>query len=414
MLDQFLRDGAAAHRLRANLFGPYLDSFAALVSGLGYARSTVRTQLKLLIGLGRWLTRHALGVGDLGTGAAEGFLRKRRRAGGVRRGDLHTFRLFLDHLQAKGVIPHPAPRVDRSSLGVLKTRYQEYLRRERGLSPVTGSGYWRVLRRLLVERFKAGPLRLRVLKPQDVTRFLLRHAHARSPKGAQTMVCALRSFFRFLYQHGDTAQDLSAAVLPIPSWRLAEVPKYLAPAEVARLLASCDRRCAGGRRDYALLLLLARLGLRAGEVVRLELDDIDWRAGELMVRGKGSFLDRLPLPQDVGNALVAYLRTDRHSCSTRCVFVRMRAPRRGFNHPSTVSTIVRRAVERAGLAPPTRGAHLLRHSLATGLLRQGASLAEIGEVLRHRSPNTTEIYAKVDLVALRALARPWPQDGGGR
>ena len=414
MLDQFFRDGASAHRLRASLFGPHLDSFAALVSRLGYARSTVQTQLRLLVDLGRWLTRHWLGVRDLGTDAAAGFLRKRRRAGGVRRGDLHTLRLFLHHLRADGVIPHPAPKVDGSSLGILKTRYEEYLRKGRGLSPVTGPRYWPFLQRLLLERFQAGPIHLGELKPQDVTRFLLRRAHARSPKGAQTMVCALRSFFRFLYQHGDTAQDLSAAVLPIPSWRLAEVPKYLTPAEVARLLASCDRTCAAGRRDYTLLLLLARLGLRAGEVVRLELDDIDWRAGELLVRGKGSFHDRLPLPQDVGNALAAYLRTDRPPCSTRCVFVRMRAPRRGFNHPSTVSTIVRRAVERAGLAPPTKGAHLLRHSLATGLLRQGASLAEIGEVLRHRSPNTTEIYAKVDLDALRALARPWPRNGGGR
>lgn len=414
MLDQFFGDRAAAHRLRAGLLGPHLDSFAARVSRLGYARSTVRTQLRLLVDLGGWLTRHALGVRDLRTGVAEGFLSTRRRARRVRRGDAQTLRLFLDHLRAEGVIADPEPMVDRSPLGLLKTRYEEYLSQERGLSLLAGSRYWPFLRRLLGERFGDGPIRLRDLRPQDLTRFLLRHAHARTPKGAQLMVSALRSFLRFLFQQGETDRDLSAAVLSIPTWRLAEVPKYLQPTEVECLLESCDRTSSVGRRDYAILLLLARLGLRAGEAVSLELGDVDWRAGELTVRGKGSFHDRLPLPQDVGNALAAYLRTDRPPCPTRRVFVRMKAPHRGFNHPSTVSTIVRRAVERAGLTPATKGAHLLRHSLATGMLRAGASLAEIGEILRHRIPNTTEIYAKVDLDGLRAIARPWPQSGGGR
>jgi integrase len=166
--------------------------------------------------------------------------------------------------------------------------------------------------------------------------------------------------------------------------------------------------------DYAVLLLLARLGLRAGEVVRLELGDLDWRAGELTVRGKGSVHDRLPLPREVGEALAVYLRTDRPSCTTRRVFLRTRAPHRGLNHSSTVSTIVRRALDRVGLTPPIKGAHVLRHSLATELLRRGASLAEIGEVLRHQTPQTTAIYAKVDLEGLRPLARPWPTGGGAQ
>lgn len=330
------------------------------------------------------------------------------------RGDGETLRLFLDHLRAEGVIPPPQPVVDRSPLGRLKARYEEYLRQERGLSPVAASRYWPAIQRLLLECFDDGPICLRDLTPQDITKFLLRHARSRTPKGAQLMVSALRSFFRFLVQHGETERDLLAAVLSVPSWRLAEVPKYLKPAEVECLLDSCDRTSAVGRRDYAVLLLLARLGLRAGEVVRLELGDLDWRAGELTVRGKGWVEDRLPLPGDVGSALAAYLRTDRRPCTTRCVFLRMKAPRRGFNHASSVSTIVRCALKRAGLTPPTTGAHLLRHSLATDLLHHGASLAEIGEILRHRSPQTTEIYAKVDLDHLRTVARPWPTQGGGR
>ena len=180
------------------------------------------------------------------------------------------------------------------------------------------------------------------------------------------------------------------------------------------MLASVDRTSATGRRNYAILLLLARLGLRAGEVVRLELDDLDWRAGELTVRGKGSVHARLPLPRDVGAALATYLRTDRPPCATRRVFVCVKAPHRGLGHPATVSTLVPSALNRAGLTPPTTGAHLLRHSLATDLLRHDTSLGDIGEVLRHQQLQTTEVYAKVDIDRLRALAQPWPMPGGAR
>lgn len=414
MLELFFGDRAVPQRLKANLLACYFESFAALVTGLGYSQSTVQMQLRLLADLGRWLTRNALGVQDLGLGVADGFIDQRRRSGGVRRGEAHTVCLFLDHLRAEGVIPYPEPKVDGSALGRLKSRYEDYLRKERGLSPVTGSRYWLFLRHLLHERFGDGPLRTRELRPDDITRFLLRHAPCGTPKEAQLMVSALRSFFRFLFQRGETERDLSAAVLPVPTWRLAEVPKYLKPTEVDRLLAACDRTTCVGRRDSAVILLLVRLGLRAGEVVTLELGDIDWRAAEIIVRGKGSFHDRLPLPQDVGAALAAYLSTDRLPCATRRVFLRTRAPHGGFHHASTVSTIVRRALERAQLNPPNKGAHLLRHSLATGMLRNGASLAEIGQILRHRIPNTTEIYAKVDVDGLRSIARPWPKTGGVR
>jgi len=237
-----------------------------------------------------------------------------------------------------------------------------------------------------------------------------------SPKRAQLMVSALRSFFRFLLQQGEIATDLAACVPAVADWRLSTVPKYLGAEEVERLLSTCDQRTRIGRRDYAILMLLARLGLRAGEVVALELDDMDWRGGEIAVRGKGQRHDRLPLLQEVGEALAAYLRRDRPCGSTRRVFVRMRAPIRGFAGPQTISTIVRRALQRADLKVPAKGvaAHLLRHSLATGMLRRGASMAEIAEVLRHRTPSTTEIYAKVDIGGLRSLAQPWPGSGGGR
>jgi len=228
------------------------------------------------------------------------------------------------------------------------------------------------------------------------------------------MVTVQRSFFRFLFQEGETETDLAGAVPSIRTWRLAGVPKYLKPEEVQRVIDRCNDDLPVGRRDRAILLLIARLGLRASEVMALELDDIDWREGVLTVRGKGRYHDRLPLPPDVGQALAAYLRQDRPPCGTRHVFVRIRAPHRGFAHPSTISTIVCRALNRAGLEPPLKGAHLLRHSLATEMLRGGASMAEIGQILRHRTPNTTEIYAKVDIDGLRSIARVWPTTGGAR
>jgi site-specific recombinase XerD len=233
-------------------------------------------------------------------------------------------------------------------------------------------------------------------------------------KRAQLLVTALRSFLRFLLREAKIQVDLAACVPTVADWRLSSVPKFLTEEEVRRLLDGCERTTATGRRDYAVLVLLARLGLRTGEVVALEIDDIDWRAGEVMIRGKGRVHERLPLLTEPGEALATDLRRDRPGSRSRRVFVRMKAPHSGFAGPSTVSTIVRRALERAGLHPPAKGAHILRHTLATGMLRGGASMSEIGQVLRHRSPHTTEIYAKVDLSGLRSLAQPWPHMGGGR
>jgi site-specific recombinase XerD len=225
------------------------------------------------------------------------------------------------------------------------------------------------------------------------------------------MVTALRSFLRFLYQRGDITSDLASALPSVANWRLSHLPKSLLPEQVERLLASCDRQTAIGRRDFAILLLLARLGLRAGEVVALTLEDLDWEAGAFTVHGKGNRREQLPLPEDAGDALVDYLRHGRPPCTSRRVFIRGRAPHQGFSSSVAVCDVVRRALVRAGLNPPFKGAHLLRHSLATSMLRGGASLGEIGDILRHCRPETTQIYAKVDLDALRALTPPWP--GGG-
>src|SRR5271168_4297714 len=224
---------------------------------------------------------------------------------------------------------------------------------------------------------------------------------------ARKVMAVLRSFTRFLKERGANKADLSAAVTASPTRSLAQLPKTLTPREVKRLLAACDRRTPGGRRDYAILLLLARLGLRGGEVRNLTLDDLDWQRGELIVHGKGSREDRLPLPQDVGAAVADYLRYVRPASPTRRVFIRMQAPWHGFSSTASMCCLMRRALNRAGLNPPFTGTHLLRHSLATDLLRRGAALRDIGQLLRHQHLATTQIYAKVDIKALRGVAHRW-------
>jgi site-specific recombinase XerD len=323
-----------------------------------------------------------------------------------RRGDVATGQQLLAFLRRLGVTPPVRRSPDRSALGQLTRDYERFLRSERGLAHTTVVGYLTIVRRFLTGHFGDQALRLQDLRPQDLHRFVFREARRVSRTHARTTVTTLRSFLRFLRQHGAIDTDLAAALLGVAHWRWSHVPKSLPPEQVTRLLRSCDRRTPSGQRDYAILLLLARLGLRGGEVLALTLDDLDWERGEIVVRGKGQRWERLPLPQDVGTALVDYLCHVRPACATRSVFIRLKAPRHGLRL-SAVCCVVRRALQRASLNPDFKGAHLLRHSLATHMLRRGASLGEIGHLLRHRQPTTTQIYAKVDLHALRGIALPW-------
>ncbi|MGH8132468.1 MAG: tyrosine-type recombinase/integrase [Steroidobacteraceae bacterium] len=297
-------------------------------------------------------------------------------------------------------------RIREDGLGQLTRDYERFLSSERGLARVTVVGYLFIVRRFLTEQFGNKALRFHDLRPQDLHRFILREVRRVSRTHARTTVTTLRSFLRFLRQRGSIKTDLAAALFGVAHWRLSDLPKSLAPEQVERLLRCCDRSTASGQRDYAILLLLARLGLRGGEVLAMTLDDLDWERGEMLVRGKGLRFERLPLPKDVGVAVVHYLRHVRPACSTRKVFIRLKAPRHGLRL-SAICCVVRRALKRAGSNPDFKGAHLLRHSLATKMLRRGASLGEIGQLLRHRQPTTTQIYAKVDIKALRGIALPW-------
>jgi site-specific recombinase XerD len=414
MLDPLFKDPAAIVRLRSCVLGPHLDSFAVRLREDGYAPATMRWQLWVAADLARWMVRGAIAVTALDETVVESFTEDRRRRGRLHGGNRFALHLLLVHLRAEGVVPPRVISPDESPRAILCRRYGDCLVRERSLHRLTIAGYIEFACDFLAERFPDGAVRTESLTAQDVTDFLLPRFRTFAPRRGQYLCTALRSFFRFLFSRGETETDLSKAVLTVPVRGLVAVPRYLSSADVERVLAACDLGTPTGRRDHAILLLLARLGLRAGEVVALCLDDLDWRRGEFVVRGKGHQFDRLPLLPEVGDALAKYLSHDRPTCPSRRVFIRMKARRRGFASPAAVTTLVERAIARAGLDPPWRGAHVLRHSLATRMIRSGATMAQIGEVLRHRSANTTEIYAKVDFEALRALALPWPRQGGRR
>jgi len=311
-------------------------------------------------------------------------------------------------------VPTPPLQINSWVGSELKRHYEDYLRTERGLAERSIDVYLPFIHHFLTEVVaKTGSAVPEALGATTIRDFLLDRVCDRPSETSRLLATALRSFLRFLYFRGGTSTDLSVCVPTVRRWRDTVVHPYLSPEEVERVLAATDQSTARGRRDYAILLLLARLGLRAGEVVTLELRDLRWQTGEIVIRGKSRVLDRLPLLADVGEALALYLREGRVDSRSRRVFLRAVAPRVGLGGPASVGHVVRRALSRADLHPPGRGAaHLLRHSLATKMIRQGASIAEIAEVLRHRAQSTTQIYAKVAFEALREVARPWPSTGG--
>ena len=409
MTEQFLADPEVRQRLHRGPLGLYVERFAQALFDQGYAGTTAKRKLVLISDLCHWLQTRRQALADLSESRIERFLRSRNGKKRLHRGDPPTLRQFLSFLREAGVIPTVDPEIEDSPIRRIENSFARHLSQERGLSQETLDAYLPVARRVLAEWFSDGKVVLSQLSPQHISGFILRYAHQLSPSSAQLMVTGLRSFLRFLHQKGEIETNLAAAVPTVARWRFTELPKFLKPEEAERLLQSCDQNTVMGKRDYAVLLLLARLGLRAGEIVHMNLDDIHWEAGELLVRGKSSREECLPLPHDVGEALAAYLRHGRPRCSSRRVFIRMHAPQQGFSGSAAVCEIVRRALSRAEINSRFKGAaHLLRHTLATTMLRAGASFPEIGEILRHQHPSTTEIYAKVDLSALRSIAQPWP------
>ncbi len=408
-VELFFSNPECRRRARDGPLADDIDAFAVWLAAEGYAPSTARQKLHLAADVSRWLASQKLAVDDLDDDQVVAFhaVRKPQQR---RLGDAATGRQLLDLLRATGRVPTPHSGRDCGDpVERVAQTYERFLLDERGVKPSTAQSHLPKIRRFLSERFGGQAITLASLSAQDANQFILREAQRLGSSRAKRVATILRSFLRHLHQRGAIPADLSGAIPPVRDWSLAGLPKALKPEEVRAILSGCDRNTIAGRRDYAILLLLARLGLRGGEVSELTLDDFDWNAGIVNVSGKGQRREPLPLPCDVGEAVAGYLRNGRPAgCPTRRVFVRLQAPQRGFVSSAAITEVVRRALARAQLDPPCKGAHLLRHSLATAMLRNGASLEDIGQILRHRHPETTQIYAKVDLEALRTVAVPWP------
>ena len=383
----------------------FADAYAAALGERGYTSLTIVNELRQVGRLSRWLDADGLGAADLSGERVEEFL-VWQRAGGRHRGGWSRPGLMclLDVLRGLGVLAAEPPAPHSSPIDLLLLSFERYLISERGLAPGTIVGYVRHARWFLDGLGRDG---VGGLSAGEVTGAVLRKAGSGvSVAASQYFVSALRAFLRFSFLEGLVETDLSQAALVVRGRRASLLPRGISPTDARALLVSCDRRRGLGRRDYALIILLLRLGLGRGEVARLSLDDIDWRAGELVIRGKGSREDRLPLPADVGAAIASYLRCGRPVSDRREVFLRARAPYAPIAS-GTVASTVRRACRRAGI--PEVGSHRLRHTTASEMVKAGVPIVRIGQVLRHRSLQSTAIYARVDIEQLRQLAAPWPE-----
>lgn len=403
-------------RRKPGALGPHVEGFQSYLESRGYTAGTVRGQMKVLGHLGRWMEARGVSPADLTVALIDAFLVEVRREHTFHRADRHTAIQVLEHLVEQGVVTRPA--VVKSELELFLDGYREWMLRERGLAETTVRRYEWTAQRFLAQRGIGGDGSAAGVSSAEVNAFLLAESARCSVGAAKGRVAELRSLLRYLFVRGMTSGQLAAAVPPVAGWHNTGIPPTVSPEQVQALLDSCDRGTANGIRDFAIIALVARLGLRSIEVARMELDDINWRTGEITIRGKARRLDTMPLPVEVGNALASYLAEARASVDPgqRRLFLTGRAPRVPIR-ADLVGDVVERACRRVGM--PVVGPHRLRHGLARQMLTRGVVLTDISQVLRHRDLATTAIYAKVDLDSLRRVARPWPDpsvsmSGAGR
>lgn len=385
---------------------PFAEGFWRELLAQGHPPGGAKHHLVLMGQLNCWLAAEDLGAGDLTPEVAGRFLASRRARGQRRVPTLASLAPLFDYLRNQHVLPPEQPRVPTRQDELL-ARYRRHLVDDRGLTPGTVLRYERFARRFLAGRAArtSGETGIEGLTSAEVSAWMLQAGSRLSVESAKREAADLRALLRFLYLDGILAADLGGAMPPVATWRGSRLPQTMSAAEVEAVLGSCDRSTVSGRRDRAILVLLARLGLRSGEVAALRLGDVDWRAGEITVRGKARRTDRLPLPAEVGEALVAYLTGGRPRSQCPQLILTLYAPPRPI-HPSSITNVVYRACRRAGLA--RAGGHRLRHALATEMLRRGGNLTEIAQVLRQSDLGTTSGYAKIDRAALRTVSRPWP------
>jgi integrase/recombinase XerD len=403
-MERLFKDSRTIRRFRSGPLGPCIQQLAEELVGQGHARCATRLRLRVAYQFGLWLAKCHIEITNLTACHGEQYVAK---YGNVKQGDAKTVRMLFDILVRRGIVRSRQEPAKTEAERVVDA-FSAYLQEQRALAPRTIKGVSQQIRFFLAFRFGIGAVDLSLILPEDVIAFVRHEAARKCAASAKNTTSALKSFSQYLQFSCGRGRELELAVPSVAHWSLSNIPKGLSRPQVTRVLINCDRKTPIGRRDYAVLLLLARLGLRSGESAFLTLDDIDWSAGTISVRSKSSKSCQLPLPLDVGAAIATYLQKDRPVVSSRRVFLRIPAPHIGFEGPRAISLIVKYALQRAGIHSRSQGAHQFRHALATEMLKHGAALVEIGHILRHSNPKTTFIYAKVDLVALLPLARRWP------
>jgi len=411
MISDYFEAPSALERMRSGSVGPYIDGFATALAEGAYSPHTIRGYIRAAVHLGRWVDRRGLELSTLDNSVLEPFRRHLsrcrcfKRSKGVFKGAASGAEQLLAYLRRCEAVAPVKPAAPTTATVTISERFATWMLRHRGVAPSTISRYQLALRPFLAG-LGEDPVGYNATR---IRAFVVEQLGTQGLGDCRSAVSAIRAFLRFLVAEGRVAPGIENCVPTVPQWRLSSLPRYLEAPAVERVVSSCDLSKAHGLRDHAILLLLARLGLRGGDIVTMSIDDVDWNRGTLRVRGKGRRETLLPLPQDVGDAMLAYVERGRPRAATARMFLTVFAPIRPFASSATVSDIVRVALQRAGIHDaPSRGAHLLRHSAATAMLRAGSSLDTIATVLRHQSPDTTAHYAKVDVEMLRQVAQPWP------
>jgi integrase/recombinase XerD len=411
MISDYFDAPRRLEQMRSSCAGPYLDSFASALADAGYSPHTIRAYIRAAVHLGGWADRRGIELASWNDDILARFRRHlshctcTKQSKGVFRPALTGAEHFLAHLRAHEAIDAAKSALSKARFAAISERFTAWMLQHRGVAPSTMNRYQRVLRPFLAT-LGEDPAMYNVA---SIRSFVIDQLGSIGRSETRAAITGIRAFLRFLVAEGQVRAGLEHCVPTVPQWRLSSLPRYLDPPDIERVVDSCDLATGHGLRDHAILLLLARLGLRASDVIRMALHDIDWRRGTLRVCGKGRREVLLPLPQDIGDAVLAYFKRGRPRSTCDRMFLTVYAPIRPIASAATISHVVRSALERAGIhTPPTRGAHLLRHSAATAMLRAGSSLDTIATVLRHQSPDTTAHYAKVDVAMLQQVTQPWP------
>lgn len=401
-MQHFFRRRETLSQFHGGPLGPYMDSFADRLYNQGYTRLTGRQWIRASAQFSAWLQEQSISIEQITLQLVP--LYPRSRLSSIGPALRHIIRFIKgDQPTVEDAEPEADTRLEN-----MEHEFSRYLEQDMGLAPGTQRYYLRFAEQFLKKQFPSASPQLVDLRPADINRFIQQEVTAAPPSQAVRLTVALRCFLRFAHHHGMTSANLADSVPYVARWRMASLPKYLSHAQVELVLQGCDRQFAKGKRDFAILLLLARLGLRAGEVAALTLDNIDWQTGVITIQGKGRRASQFPLFADIGEALADYIKNGRPRVTGKMLFFRSLAPAKPLHGEAAISSIVKCALERAHVNLPSMGAHVFRHTLASEMLRQGGSLSEIGQILRHQSLDATRIYAKVDLTSLRSIAPAWP------